>query len=178
MTGLGREYGEGLYELARDEGLRDEIHDQLMQILDCVKAQPRFVHLLSSRAVERRERLKVVGDTFGGQAHAYVVYFMKLLVERERFDCFEDCVKWFHTRYNDDLGILEAQVTSAVALPQADIDAIRDKLQQLSGKRVAVHTQVDASLIGGVRVEMDGRRYDNSIKDRLARMKHSLAHSL
>ena len=34
MTGLAREYGEGLYELARDEDLRPQIHQQLQEISD------------------------------------------------------------------------------------------------------------------------------------------------
>ena len=178
MTGLGREYGEGLYELARDEGLREDIHPQLMDILECLEAEPGFIRLLSSRTIDRQERLGIVDATFGGRAHPYVVNFMKLLVERERFDSFVDCVRWFHTRYNDDMGILEAEVTSAIELSQQAMDAISEKLSQLSGKIVAVHTHVDPSLIGGIRVEMDGKRYDNTIRDRLSRMKHSLAHSM
>ena len=39
-------------------------------------------------------------------------------------------------------------------------------------------TAVDPSLIGGVRVEMDGRRYDNTIQDRLGRLKRSLTQAL
>ena len=178
MTGLAKEYGEGLYELARDERLLDELHGELTEIAALLTDQPDFVRLLCSRAIERDKRLEVVDATFRDQAHIFIVNFMKLLVQKERFECFEDCVKWFHQRYNEELGIVEAFVTSAVALSDNDREALRQRLAQISGKKVHLVCNVDPALIGGVRVEMDGRRYDNTIQDRLGRLKRSLTRGL
>lgn len=178
MTGLAREYGEGLYELARDEELRPMIHEQLSDIHALLKAEPEFIRLLCSRAVERGTRLKIVDDTFVGHVHPYVTNFMKLLVEKEHFDSFLMCCDWFHQRYNEDYGIVEARVTSAVALNEEERAALRVRLSKLSGRQVSLIETVDPAVIGGVRVEMDGKRYDNTIQDRLSRLRHSLTHSL
>ena len=178
MTNLAREYGEGLYELARDERLLEEMHGEIVEIAALLKAQPDFSRLLTSRAIERDKRLEVVDATFRDQAHVFIVNFMKLLVQKERFECFEDCVKWFHQRYNEELGIVEAFVTSAVVLSDNDREALRQRLAQISGKKVHLVCDVDPALIGGVRVEMDGRRYDNTIQDRLGRLKRSLTRGL
>ena len=178
MTGLAREYGEALYELARDEELTQLIHEQLRDIARLLKQEGDFIRLLCSRAVERGQRLRIVDETFGSFAHPYVTNFMKLLVEREHFDAFLLCAQWFHQRYNDDNGIVEARVTSAVALEENELTALRVKLAHISGRQVKLITAVDPSLIGGVRVEMDGRRYDNTIQDRLGRLKRSLTKAL
>ena len=178
MTGLGKEYGEALFELARDEHLLEEMHGELTEIGALLKTQPDFIKLLSSRAIERDTRIQVVQDTFGGRAHTFIVNFMKLLVEKERFDCFPDCCKWFHQQYNESFGIVEATVTSAVALTDNDQEALRQKLQQISGRQVSLIAKVDPSVIGGVRVEMEGRRYDNTIQNKLGRLKQSLARGL
>ncbi|MBR1559754.1 MAG: ATP synthase F1 subunit delta [Clostridia bacterium] len=175
---MGKEYGEALYELARDEHVLEELHGELTEIGALIKAEPDFIKLLSSRAIERDTRVKVVDDTFGGRAHVFIVNFMKLLVEKERVDCLEDCVKWFHQRYNDDLGIVEAYVTSAVELTENDREALRQKLEQMSGRKVALIASVDKALIGGVRVEMDGRRYDNTIQNKLGRLRQRMAQGL
>ena len=178
MTGTAREYGEGLYELARDEHLLEELHGELTEIGALLKEQPGFIRLLCSRAIERDTRIHVVDETFAGRAHVFIVNFMKLLVEKERIDCLEDCLKWFHQRYNEDMGIVEAQVTSALPLSDNDQEALRQKLQQMSRKKVHLIARVDPSVIGGVRVEMDGRRYDNTIQDRLGRLRRSLTQAL
>lgn len=178
MTGLAKEYGEGLYELSRDERLLDEMHGELREIAALLEAEPEFTRLLCSRAIEREKRLQVVDDTFRDRAHNYIVNYMKLLVEKERFECFADSVRWFHQRYNDDFGIVEARVTSAVALSDADREALRQKLEQMSGKKVSLISRVDATLIGGIRVEMDGKRYDNTIQNKLSRLRQSLVQGL
>lgn len=178
MTGIAKEYGEGLYELARDERLLDQLHGELTEIAALLTDQPDFVRLLCSRAIERDRRLEVVDETFRDRAHAYVVNYMKLLVEKERFECFLDSVSWFHRRYNEDFGIVEAHVTSAVALSDDDQAALRQKLQEMSKKQVSLITRVDPALIGGIRVEMDGKRYDNTIQNKLSRLKQSLVQGL
>ena len=178
MTGLAREYGEAIYELAREEDLRQLLHEQLNAISALLKEQPDFVKLLCSRAIERETRLKIVDDTFSRFAHPYVTNFMKLLVQKERFDSFLMCCEWFHRRFNDDNGIVEAFVTSAVQLSEDDRSALRAKLSRISGRQVALITTVDPAVIGGVRVEMDGRRYDNTIQDRLGRLRRSLTQGL
>lgn len=178
MTELAREYGEGLYELARDEDIRGQIYNELNELVDCIGGQPDFIRLLASRNIERPERLKVVDDTFGGRVHPYIVNFMKILVEREKIDAFMDCAKWFHQRYNDDFGVVEAQVTTAVDLNDETRSALQAKLEAMTGKSIVIISHVDPSLIGGVRVEMNGQRFDNSIQNRLDRLKYSLTESL
>ena len=178
MTGLAREYGEGLYELARDENLAQLIHEQIMDVRELLRQEPMFVKLLCSRAVERDQRLKIIDDTFVNHVHPYVSNFMKLMVEKERFDAFLLCCDWFHQRFNDEMGIVEAAVTSAVPLNEEERAALRVKLSKLSGRQVTLIETVDASVIGGVRVEMDGKRYDNTIQDRLGRLKQSLTQAL
>ena len=178
MTGLAREYGEGMYELARDEGLSQLIHEQLNDIGALLKQEPRFVRLLCSRAVNRETRIQIVDETFLNHVHPYVTNFMKLLVQKEHFDAFPLCCEWFHQRYNDDNRIVEANVTSAVALSEDELSALRVKLASISGRQVKLITAVDPALIGGVRVEMEGRRYDNTIQDRLGRLKRSLTHGM
>ena len=178
MTNLAREYGEGLYELARDEELRPMLHEQLNDIQALLKQEPDFIRLLTSRAVERSNRLKVVDDTFGGRVHPYITNFMKLLIRKEHFEAFPLCCEWFHQRYNEDYGIVEASVTSAVALTDEERAALRVKLAKLSGKQVSLIETVDKAVLGGIRVEMDGRRYDNTIQDRLGRLRVSLTRGL
>ena len=178
MTSLAREYGEALYELARDEDLGLLICEQLDDISALLKQQPQFIRLLCSRAVDRGTRLKIVDDTFGKYVHPYVTNFMKLLVQKEHFDAFLLCAQWVHQRYNEDNGIVEAHVTSAVALNEEELAALRVRLAHISGRQVKLITAVDPSLIGGVRVEMDGRRYDNTIQDRLGRLRRSLTQAL
>jgi uncharacterized repeat protein (TIGR03843 family) len=84
-----------------------------------------------------------------------------------------DGIERLRTDLDGDLGDrLDELITTA------EMAALRVRLAHISGRQVKLITAVDPSLIGGVRVEMDGRRYDNTIQDRLGRLRRSLTQAL
>ena len=175
MTELAREYGEGLFELAQDEQLLDVIGEQMNVLRDVFKANPEFIRLLESHALTKAERLDVADRTFRGQAHIYLLNFIKILIERGALDAFSDCAAHYHARYCETMGIAEADVVSASALDERQKNALIEKLSQMSGKTVRLRVSIDPSVIGGLRVDMNGHRYDNTISHRLDLMRRRLA---
>lgn len=174
MTELAREYGEGLFDLANEENLLDTIHEEMSVLRASFNAEPRFLQLLQSHALSRAERLAILDETFRGRINLYLLNFMKILFERGALYAFGECAAYFHERYCEAKGVVEAKVTSAVALTDAQRDALAQKLGALSGKKIALLVHVDPALIGGIRVEMNGRRYDNTIQHRLSLMRRRL----
>ena len=45
--------------------------------------------------------------------------------------------------------------------------ALTEKLRALTGKSIVLETRTDASLLGGVRVNVEGRTYDNTLRNRI-----------
>ena len=45
------------------------------------------------------------------------------------------------------------------------------KLEKVTGKKVNAFYFVDESLIGGLRIELDGKLYDGTVKKRLSEVK-------
>ena len=64
-----------------------------------------------------------------------------------------------------------AVVTSAVPLTEAQTVALRQKLEKKFARKVIIHCQEDPDLIGGLRVEVDGRVIDGSIRNKLEEIK-------
>lgn len=177
MTELAREYGAGLYELATEENIREEIHEQLKVLLESFRENPDFLRLLDTHGIRLEERFSVLDEVLAGRVHSYILNFMKILCERGAIGAFEDCAAYFHRRFNQDFGITEASVATAVPLSEDRAEALRKKLESVSGKKVVLIQTVDPQLIGGVRVEMDGRRMDNTIQTQLEQFRRSLTGS-
>ena len=66
------------------------------------------------------------------------------------------------------------EMTSAAPLSDADRDAVRDKHASMTGVTVAIETQVDPSLLGGVLVRLGDRLIDGSVRGRLERLRARL----
>ena len=177
MTHFAREYGHALYELAREEGLEEQILAQLKLVKDCLDQNRDYVRLLCARNLEIDERIRLLDEAFGSSLHPYLLNFLKLLTGRGAMDFFFECAEVFRVRYNEDHGIARATAVSAAPLTAEQARALVEKLEAISGKRIELDTRVEASLIGGMQVDLEGRRYDNSIRTRLERMRRTLIES-
>ena len=167
MTELAREYGDGLYLLAEEENLSREFLEQLLSLKSLFREQPDFVRLLGNMSLSKEERVKIIDSVLRGQVHPYVLNFLKILCERGALNEYEGCLAAFKTLYNQAHGIVEATVTTAVPLDDEQRARLSKKLSKMTEKLVVLNEKVDESLIGGVLLEMNGQRYDNTLKNRL-----------
>ena len=72
--------------------------------------------------------------------------------------------------------MVKAKVTSAVALPAAELETIKAALKKRFGRDVEVETAVDESLIGGAVIDAGDVVIDGSLKGKLGRLQAALAH--
>ena len=100
--------------------------------------------------------------------------FLKLLCERNILGEYAGCCEEYTRRYHADHNIAEATVISAVALSEAQAAALQKKLEQISGKNVYLTQRTDPSVIGGIRVELEGRELDGTVQGRLSGLSRKL----
>jgi F-type H+-transporting ATPase subunit delta len=70
--------------------------------------------------------------------------------------------------------VLDANVTSAVVLGDADQAAIVADLRGKYGESLVVHFDIDESLIGGLIVRVGDQVLDNSLRTRLSAVQRSM----
>ena len=175
MTPTAKNYGDALYELARDEGLSDELLPQLKSIRRLLQEEKDYVRLLCAANIPLSERLQVLDDAFRGRVHSYVLSFLKLLCERGHIRELPTCVDRYRARYNDEHGILEAVAVTARALRPEQRAKLAERLGGITGKKVDVHNRVDSSILGGIRLEYAGVELDGSVRQRLDGLRKSLS---
>ncbi len=167
MTQIGKTYAQGLYALASEENLTDEILQQMDVLEKTVGQDQAYLRLLSTPALSKDERCRLLDQAFRGKVHIYVLNFMKLLMEKGYIGHFPQCCRAFRQQYNDEHGILPVRAVSAVALTQEQSARLTEKLRKLTGKKVCLENTVDPHVLGGVRLDYDGMRIDGTVKSRL-----------
>ncbi len=168
MTQTARLYGGSLYDLAAEEQLTDTVLEQMQQIKVLFRENPDYLRLLAEPSVPKGERTRLIEEAFGDRAERYLVNFLKILCERGILMEYAGCCEAFTKRYNADNNIAEAIVTGAVRLTDAQLTALKAKLEKISGKKVSLVQKTDPSLIGGLRVELEGKLLDGTISGRLS----------
>ena len=134
MTETARMYGGSLYDLAAEEGLEARILGELDEAVALFKANPDYLHLLSTPSIPKKERCGLLDEALRGQVHLYVLNFLKILCEKGTLRELGGCTRAYRIRYNEAHGILEATATSAIALTKEQTAALHQKLEALTGQ--------------------------------------------
>ena len=91
---------------------------------------------------------------------------------------FSDCCDSFAALYNQDNGILPVTAVTAVALNSAQAEKLSAKLANITGKHIELSNRIDPSCLGGVRLDYDGQRLDDTVSHRMATIRDLLKNTV
>ncbi len=178
MTDTGAVYGGALYDLAAAEGLSGEILEQLKVLETGFSQEPDFLKLLCARRLTKQERCGILEESFRDKVHPYVLNFLKILTEKGYVRRFADCARAYRTRYNEQNNILPVVAVTAVPLNPEQSARLAEKLEKITEKSIDLTNRVDPSVLGGVRLDFDGKCMDDSLAHRLESVRQLLNHTV
>jgi F-type H+-transporting ATPase subunit delta len=167
-----RRYAEAAFEIA----VRDDAVEAWLAALTAAEerlSDERVARILESPAVPLAARIELldgllVVDRTGPRN------LIALLIRRGRFDELGAVLREFRRLDARRKGLVEAIVTSAAPLDDAERAALAERLTALTGQTVQTQERVDPDLIGGIQVRIGDRLIDGSVRGRLERLRASL----
>ena len=167
MSQAANNYGQALYDLAKEEGLDAVILEQLEVLNESFSQEPGFLRLLAAPNLSKTERCNILDESFRGKVEPYLLNFLKILTEKGYIRHFSECCKAYRSVYNADHGILCVKAVSAVVLTDAQKEKLTAKLQTITGKTIQLETRLDSKVLGGIRLDYDGIQVDGTVQSRL-----------
>lgn len=168
-----REYGNALYLLAKEEGITDTIKEQSEAVARLLSDNQKYITLLDTPAVATSEKIQLI-DTAFTDLHTHLLSFLKILVSKRSVYLFPRAYAAYCDAYDEDNNILHAHAVTAVALSEAQANTLTSKLSKLTGKNVVLKNTVDKSLVGGMKLQFDGKQLDGTLEAQLASLRKSL----
>jgi len=174
MRNAANEYAEALFSLTEEEGLSDAFAKGGVPLILAV-AEPAWIRLLSSPDVPLSARTALIDEAFRGQnVHPYLSSLIRLMVTNGRAGLLPDALRaylrlWRHARH-----VSEATVETAVPLRREERERLLALLRNKTGGDVLLTERTDPSLIGGMRVTVEGVLYEDTVRSRLDRMRDCL----
>ena len=167
MTQIGTVYGQALYDLAKAEGLSDEILQQTEVLREAFDREPDLLRLLAAPNLSKNERCGILDDSFQEKIHPYLLNFLKILTEKGYSRQFPYCAEAYREHYNLDHGILPVKAVTAIPLTPEQSRKLCEKLSAVTGKTIVIQNRVEPGILGGIRLDYDGKRLDDTVAHRL-----------
>ena len=171
MTQTSREYAEALFELALTDHNVEETAEALALVERELAENPDYGALLASPALSREERKASLQTVFGDRVPRTVLALLQMMVSRGHARQMDAMIQAWRALAREHRGESIARVTSAVPLTEEQQQALQARLNQMFSRKMILQCEVDPALIGGIRVEAEGRVMDGSLRGRLKQIK-------
>lgn len=173
LSTLARPYADAVFRMAQGEndlaGWSSRVASLAMIVSDAQVAR-----LIADPAVSADRVAGLIIDVAGTGLGERGANFVKVLAENGRLTVLPEISVQFESLKANAESTVEATITSAQELTQAQLDELVAGLKARFNRAVTVQVAVDAELIGGAVIAIGDQVIDGSVKGRLQRMSFAL----
>lgn len=162
MTKFSNTYGGALYDLAKEEGIEELVLKDLKIFSDTLLTNPDYKKLLTTPFVSKEERKGLIREAWQDSLNRYTINFLCLLCDRDSLAEIFDCEESYRKRFNNEHGITEVVVTTAVQLSDEQRSRLLSAIEKKLGKKLSMIEKIDSSVIGGIKLQAEGTQYDGT----------------
>lgn len=174
MEDLARVYAEALFEVAKERDGLDEVREELNQFTDALEGSREMQLFLFSPYFSSAEKQAGLEKSVSG-AGAEFMNFLRLLVEKHRMPVLFRIRRAFEELWKRENKRLDVTVTSAVELDPDVVEQVGAEIEKQTGRKVDLQSGVDDSILGGIVLQVGNMVLDASIRNRLEKLRKSVA---
>jgi F-type H+-transporting ATPase subunit delta len=174
MEEIARTYSEALFEVAKEKGSLDEVHEQLGEIADAVEDDRDLQVFFFSPYFSSNEKRDGISKAISG-GNKELINFLELLAEKHRMPALFRIRRRFDELWSVENERLAVTVTSAIELDDSVLKSIGDEIEEKTGKTIELTSNVDESILGGLVLQVGNRVLDSSIRNRLEKLRREVA---
>lgn len=172
---VARRYAQAFFEVGRERDQIAALKQDLALLTETIETQPSLRAVWLHPRISPRKKLQVMTELFEKHVSPYTLQLLRLLADKRREASLPTVYEQFCALYDQEHGIMQANVRSAVDLPEATLERLQQALSAATGKQIQLSTTVDPDLLGGLVVQIGDRRYDASIRRQLATLRRRMA---
>jgi F-type H+-transporting ATPase subunit delta len=174
MEEIADVYARALFEVAKENDVLDRVHDELGEFADALDSDRNLQVFLFSpyfSSNEKKEGVRrIVTD-----ADERLLNFLELLAERHRMPALFRIRRAVDSMWAEENQLLPVTVTSAVELDEELVNSIGERIEEQTGRRVELSSNVDPDVLGGLQVRVGNMVLDATVRSRLEQLRKQVA---
>ena len=174
MPEVARVYAEALFDVAKEKGKFDEVGGQLGEFVDALEGDRDLQVFFFSPYFSSAEKVEGLKGAIDG-ADPELVNFLELLIEKNRMTEIFRIRRQFEQLWKQENKRIDVTVTSAVELDPAVVEKIGEEIERQTGRKVELASRVDGEILGGIVLQVGNMVLDASIRNRLEKLRKSVA---
>ena len=175
QTILAKRYAKAIFAVGQEEE-KSEAFSQTLNVLgDFLEKYPEAMDGLTNPLYPMELREKVIAHLISElQADQFMGNFLNLVVQKKRADILPEIATEFQVLVDTDQNISRGTIVSASEIPGELQAKVQSTLENITGKKVILTSEIDPFIIGGIVAKVGDLVMDGSIKTQLAGLNESI----
>ncbi|CAM3109286.1 MULTISPECIES: F0F1 ATP synthase subunit delta [Corynebacterium] len=177
-----REFRTGLVNLGRraiargaeKDGKLEQVETELYQLANVLEREKDLTQLLSDRTAASEKKRGLLANVIYGKVTMFTEALALQVIGRPRHNPVDDLVE-LSSEFAGMRGKTVARVATAEELSDSQRGVLAQKLEKIYGREMAIHSEVDPSLLGGVVIRVGDEVIDGSTRGKLTRLRTDVA---
>jgi F-type H+-transporting ATPase subunit delta len=171
---VARRYARALLGLIPPDEV-DGVGEQLHALALALSVSPALRNVMFNPAFPREQKRKTLLGVAGAfNASGMVKNLLNLLLDRSRVDQIPAIASIYRDLSDEHIGRARARVVTAQPLPKDVEGRLAEALSRMIKRNVAMQTEVDPQILGGVQAQVGSLLFDGSLKTKLETMRREL----
>jgi len=170
---IARPYAEAAFRLADAQGKLADWSAALAN-LSAVAADERVRASIGDPNVSAAKVAGLFLAILSGKLSGEAENFVRVLAENGRLEVLGEIRGQYEVLKNEREGVVEAEITSAFEMDQAQLADLVSRLEKKTGRKVRARVSVDKALIGGVKIAIGDQVIDGSARAQLGALETAL----
>ena len=170
---LAKRYGDAFMAFVKEGCGLDKGAEDLRNLNRMMLDNPDLDNFLLTPGIDYKEKFQVLDNIMKEDFSNEVKYFLRLLIEKGRFDKFIDIANHVRVMYSHGMEV-DALLKVSYPLETNIIKQIKDGIEKKLGKKLHMYIELDSDILGGVSVKIENILIDGSIRKRLEDMRAKL----
>lgn len=167
-------YAAGLYQAAEENNVVEEVKEELIQVDKILRENKEFGEILMNPALHKGAKKEMIRNVFQGRVHHELENFMYVLVDKGRTYGFHNMTRQYLELVDKVNGVGEGVIYSTYPLTKRQLSKFEEDTEKLLRKKICLENKVNTDLIGGVKIFVDGKIIDISLRNKLETMSNKL----
>ena len=169
LTTAARPYARAVFEMAEAAGQLSEWSETL-GLMGAIANNEQVRELLATPKMAKQSGAEAFVQLCDNKLNDQAKNLVSMLAEYDRLSLLPEMSVIYETLKDEAEGSVEAKVTTAKKLTQAEEKSIADALKNRLGRNVKLKVSVDEALLGGAIIHAGDLVIDGSIQGRLVKM--------
>lgn len=170
ISTISKHYAMALLDAAKESGITTKIDNQLKEITEVINKSSDFRIVMANSAISTAKKIEIIDDIFGDKIDKKLLNFLKILIEKNRFNEFDAIKENFEDEISKLSNKKKVEITSPIALNFENKTNVLFKLEHKLNCDVIPTWKVDKNLIAGLKFKIDDCVIDTSIRSKIEKL--------